>query len=97
MYFFNYQSMSPSYDILTFEMLRLSDKLVRFELYGRYCTNFETGQINWNAESSSFIPTDMDIIKFLRAITPIFFFNRKTIEKERSSIRRRQSKFAKND
>lgn len=99
LFFFSDMSEFPSYDVLTYEILRMSDKMVKFELYGAVCTDFENGYVIKDPTSAAFSTKNMDIVKFLSAVSKIYFKNHQTTsEKSKfSSIRRRASRFSKGD
>lgn len=95
--YFNDQESTPCYDILTLEMLRLSDKMVKFEIYGSSCSDWQSGYSISDPSSPWFKTKQMDIIKFLVAVKPMFF-NEAIRQGEKDRIKnRRGSRFSKMD
>lgn len=62
-----------NYDVFTDELLRISDKLMRFELYGMECTDYHKGYVIRNPNSSFFSVKKMDLIRFLKSISGLYF------------------------
>ncbi|CAG9321846.1 unnamed protein product [Blepharisma stoltei] len=91
--FFNYQYLRPQYDVLTLEMLKLSDKMFRFDIYGAVCTNLENGTILSDPENPYFNEKKMDMIKFLSSINHIYFYNAQSSSNTKSkSLSKKKSR-----
>ncbi|CAG9323264.1 unnamed protein product [Blepharisma stoltei] len=86
--FFSTQRNGVQYDIFVDEMLRVSEKLIKFNLYGTCCTNFDKQFTIVNPLSIGFSSENMDIVRLLRSISHLLFF---TAERRRSSIKKRGS------
>lgn len=87
-YFYS-QKDNICYDMFTDEMMRISEKLVKFELYGTYCTNFAKSYTIINPLSPGFSNENIDVIRLLRSIAPLLFFT--SADQRRPSFKRKNN------
>ena len=81
---FCYFEAGPEHSQLTCEILRLTAKLVKFELFGSFCTDFVNEKlIVLNPLSSK--TQELDIVRVLKLVSPLIFsFSEKNASVEKS-------------
>ncbi|CAG9317756.1 unnamed protein product [Blepharisma stoltei] len=90
--YFDHQAELASYDVLTYEILRVANKQLRFELFGTVCTDFVNEYVIRDPRSGAFRVKNMDLLRFLTSVSKIFLKQHPSVSERSKMYKKRASK-----